>query len=362
MNNNNNLSFLVIGLGSIGKRHLRNLAALGVRDITVLRRERKPAPEPDLPPFQTETDLKSALAQKPDGVIIASPTAFHFSQAIAAAEAGCHILMEKPISHTMDGATSLLKAVNQNGVIFQTGFQFRFHPVLREIKNQLDIGAIGKIVSAQVHWGEYLPLWHPWEDYRQGYSARQDLGGGVVLTLCHPFDYLRWLIGEITNVSALVDQLSDLEIDTEDTAMILLRFNNRAIGSVYLDYAERPPQHTLLIIGQNGKICWNNQDASADVYLENGQKSLRLEPPKGFERNDLFVSELAHFIDCIQKHQQPLCTLKDGIAALELALAVKKSAEEKMEITLLMQYYGNNFPNPGYGRNGDQVRRLAIGV
>ncbi len=343
MKNVKNLSFLVIGLGSVGKRHLKNLAALGVENIHVLRRENKRPDDKDLPPFKIDTDLNAALARCPDAVIIASPTSHHLSQAMAAAEAGCHILMEKPIAHTMDGLNDLVKLVKQKGIIFQTAFQFRFHPVFQEIRALLKQGAIGSILSAHVHWGEYLPLWHPWEDYRQGYSARADLGGGAVLTLCHPYDYLRWLIGEIISLSAMVDKLSDLEIDTEDTAAIIIRFALGAIGSIYLDYNERPPQHSLTIIGHRGKIYWDNRDSAATVYLGDGQQAYRIDPPSGFERNDLFKAELKHFIECIESRQQPICGLKDGMAALEMALAIKKSAMEKRELNLAMQYYGNNF-------------------
>lgn len=341
-NHKNKISFLVIGLGSIGKRPLRNLAALGIENITVLRRNKEFPTADDLPRFEIETDLAQALRKKPAAAIIASPTAWHIQHALAAAAAGCHILMEKPISHSMDGVNELLKMVKQEGLVFQTAFQFRFHPVLREIKQLIDQNRIGKILSAQVHWGEYLPLWHPWEDYRQSYAARQDMGGGVVLTLCHPYDYLRWLVGEVTRLSAVVDKLSDLEIDTEDTALITLRFHNDAIGSIYLDYNEKPPQHSLMIIGQSGKILWDNRDGIATIYYDDGKSAQSLSPPRGLERNDLFINELAHFIECIQTRQEPACTLADGIAALEMALAIKKSAAEKREINLLMQFYGMN--------------------
>ncbi|MCU0644973.1 MAG: Gfo/Idh/MocA family oxidoreductase, partial [bacterium] len=239
------LSLLVIGLGSIGKRHVRNLHALGIEDITVVRRANVFPEEPDLPVFAIQTNLDAALERKPDAVIIASPTSLHLEQSIAAARAGCHILVEKPISHSLDGIETLRELVEQNQLVFQTAFQFRFHPVLRQIKELIAQQTIGTIISAHVHWGEYLPAWHPWEDYRQGYSARQDLGGGVVLTLSHPFDYMRWLIGEINSVSAIVAKLSNLEIDVEDTAMITFRFENGAVGSIYLDYIERPSQHRL---------------------------------------------------------------------------------------------------------------------
>lgn len=333
MNNSEKLSFLVIGLGSIGKRHVRNLHALGIRDITVVRRKSIVPAEPDLPSFAIQTNLNSALERKPDAVIIASPTSLHLEQSIAAARAGCHLLVEKPISHSLDGTETLRKLVQQNQLVCQTAFQFRCHPVLRQIKELIDQQTIGTIISAHVHWGEYLPAWHPWEDYRQGYSARKDLGGGVVLTLSHPFDYLRWLIGEINSVSATIGKLSKLEIDVEDSAMISFRFASGAVGSVYLDYVERPSQHRLEIIGQSGKIAWDNNTGIASVFSGETQQQ-KLEPPSGFERNSMFLSELSHFIDCVKSHQAPDCSLQDGIRALEIAEAIKLSSLQRTEVIL----------------------------
>jgi len=334
MSDSLNLSFLVVGLGSIGKRHLQNLGTLGIEDITVVRRENIFPEESVLPAFTIQTDLNSALQRKPDAVIIASPTSLHLEHSIAAAEAGCHILVEKPISHSLDGIETLRKLVEKNQLVFQTAFQFRFHPVLRQIKELIEQGAIGKTVSAHVHWGEYLPSWHPWEDYRLGYSARKDLGGGVVATLCHPFDYLRWLLGEITSVSATIDKVSDLEIDVEDTAMITLRFETGAIGSVYLDYVEHPSQHRLEIVGQAGKIAWDNSEGIANVFSHKNQQPEILAPPPGFERNTMFLDELSHFIDCIKTKRQPVCGFADGLRALEIVHAVKQSSLQRREIII----------------------------
>ena len=329
-----NLSFLIIGLGSVGKRHLRNLDRSGIKNISVLRRHNIVPDDPDLPAFCIQTDLARALQNKCDAVIIASPTALHLEHALVAAEAGCHIFMEKPISHSLEGIDRLTKLVAQHSLIFQTAFQFRFHPVLRQIKELIEQGAIGNIVSAHVHWGEYLPAWHPWEDYRLGYSARKDLGGGVVATLCHPFDYLRWLLGEITSVSATIDKVSDLEIDVEDTAMITLRFETGAIGSVYLDYVEHPSQHRLEIVGQAGKIAWDNSEGIANVFSHQNKEPEKLAPPPGFERNTMFLDELSHFIDCIKTKRQPECGFADGLRALEIVHAVKQSSLQRREIII----------------------------
>jgi len=188
------VKFLIGGLGSVGRRHLRNLIKLGERDILLYRTHRSTLPEAELAGFPVETDLRTALQHKPDAVIVSNPTALHMDVAIPAARAGCHLFLEKPVSHSLDGLDELDNALCEGGGRLLVGFQFRFHPGLQRLSRLLAEGVIGRPLSARACWGEYLPGWHPWEDYRQSYSARPELGGGVILTLCHPFDYLRWLL------------------------------------------------------------------------------------------------------------------------------------------------------------------------
>ena len=183
------------------------------------------------------------------------------------------------------------------------------------------------MVSTQAHWGEYLPDWHPWEDYRQSYSARQDLGGGVVLTLCHPLDYLRWLIGEVDEVQASVGY-TGLDIEAEDTADIQLRFTNGVMGQVHLDYVQRPSSHWLQIIGTEGTIRWDNADGIAHWYRADTKEWKASTLPEEFERNTMFMDEANHFLDCVRNEMQPGCTLADGIAVLRIALAAKRNGSQ----------------------------------
>jgi predicted dehydrogenase len=284
--------------------------------------------------FPVETDLPTALSHQPDAVIISNPTALHLDVAIPAAEMGCHIFVEKPLSNSMDSIEELETAVQKGGGQFFTAFQFRFHPGLKKIQHFLKNGSIGKPISANAHWGEYLPSWHPWEDYRLGYSARAELGGGVVLTLCHPLDYLRWLFGEVSSVWAYTANLSDLELDVEDTAEIGLRFSSGVLGSVHLDYCQKPPLHYLHIVGTEGTIHWNNADGIVRLYLASRGRWQDFSPPEGFSRNELFIAEMRHFISVIQGQETPACTLNDGIAALEISLAALNSQESGSEILL----------------------------
>ena len=283
------MRFLIAGFGSIGRRHLRNLLALGERDIVLYRTHRSTLPTDEIEQFPTESSLEAALGHRPDAVIISNPTALHLSVAIPAARQGCHILMEKPISHDLNGLDELRRALQQGGGQLLMGFQFRFHPTLRTAAGVIAAGEIGRPLAVRAHWGEYLPNWHPWEDYRQSYAARPELGGGVILTLCHPFDYLRMIVGEINSVSAMTASIPELDLNLDAVAEILLGF-------------QKMPHQA--------------------------------HPPADFERNWMFLAQMRHFLEVVRGEAEPLCTLADGERALQIALAALDSARQHREITL----------------------------
>ncbi len=321
------MKFMIAGLGSIGRRHLRNLVALGERDILLYRTHQSTLPDQELADFPVETDLGQALAQKPDAVIVANPTAYHLDIALPAAKAGCHLLLEKPISGRLDERVSeLQRIVTTKDLQVLVGFQNRFHPTLARIREIILAGALGRPLSFRVHWGEYLPDWHPWEDYRQSYAARRDLGGGVVNTLSHPLDYVRWLFGEVRSLTGTTAQVSGLALDVEDLAEITLGFENGVVGSVHLDYIQRPPEHTLAIIFERGLIRWDNASGEAKIYAADSTSWETLFPPEGFERNQLFLSETAHFLEVLRGGASSRCDLADGIRALELTEAIRRSS------------------------------------
>ena len=333
------MKILIAGFGSIGRRHFRNLLALGERDIVFYRRSpngtrQNSLDDSEIASYPVETDLQAALAHRPEAVIIANPTALHLPVAIPAARAGCSLFLEKPVSHNLDGIQALEDAVKTGGGTVYVGYQYRFHPGLLKLRELLHAGAIGQPHSVQVSWGEYLPGWHPWEDYRQGYSARADLGGGVVLTLSHPLDYLRWLFGEVRALWAFTGRQGSLDLDVEDSAEIGLRFQSGLLGHLHLDYHRRPPAHWLDVTGSQGVLRWDNADGAVQAWVINdGSKDnreqevqeARYPAPPGFERNHLFLAQMQHFLAVARRQAEPVCSLADGLQALRLALAVHES-------------------------------------
>ena len=340
------MKFLIAGLGSIGRRHFRNLIALGEKDIVLLRTRKSTLSDDELKDYPVETNLQEALQKyKPDAVIVANPTSMHLDVAIPVAEAGCHILLEKPVSHSLERLDVLQKAAERSGIRILIGFQFRYHPTLNQARELIQSNALGQILTVHAHWGEYLPQWHPWEDYRQSYAARSDLGGGVIVTLTHPLDYLRYLLGEVDSLWSFNGHISPLDLDVEEVAEIGLKFTNGAVGGVHMNYFQRPAVHHLEIVGTTGTLRWDNADgvlhfykfpASFGSYSDNQPAPVveTFSPPEGFERNQLFVAQTRHFLEIVRGESEPICSLEDGIMALRLALAAKESQRTGRIITL----------------------------
>jgi predicted dehydrogenase len=327
---------LVVGLGSIGRRHLSNLRRLMPEaHITVWRHARSAGAEQ----ASAEADrivygLDEALSPRPDMAILASPASCHVRTAAALASAGVHMLIEKPLSDSLDGVDALLDDCRRQRIVLMVGYHLRFSPSLTCLHHAIADGVVGRVLSVRSEVGQYLPDWRPGTDYRQGVSARRDLGGGVVLELSHELDYVRWLGGEIRSVSAETGQLGGLDIDVEDVAEILLRFTHGAIGSVHVDMLQRSATRTCKVIGAEGTLEWDGLDGRVRLFSAHDGRWTELCGPSdaGVNEsdagvNDMYVAELAHFIRCaVEGGDVPV----DGVAGrrvLEIALAAKRSAE-----------------------------------
>jgi predicted dehydrogenase len=303
------MRFLIAGLGSAGRRHLRNLLALGERDIVLYRTGRSTLPEDELAGFPVETSLEAALHRKPDAVIVANPTSLHLDVAIPAAKAGCHLLIEKPLAHSLEGVEELEAAVRK-GVRILIGFQYRFHPGLEAIRRWVREGAVGPVLFARAHYGDYLPAWHPWEDYRSSYSARPELGGGAILTLCHPVDYLMWILGEPVVRWAEARLAPQLDIQVESVAEIGLDFPNGVLASIHLDFIQQPADHHVEVLSPEGTLNWNQADGCARLFRGGSRTAEEELGSNGFERDDMFLEEMRHFLAVVRGEAEPNCGLE----------------------------------------------------
>ena len=343
------LRALIVGLGSIGQRHARNLRALVGDDVELLAYRARGLSHvieggiasdretvADRLGIREFTNLDEALARRPDIAFVCNPTRMHLAVAQRLAEAGCHLFIEKPVSDTLDGVDVLDRTVRDRGVVAVVGCQLRFHPLLRRVHGLLGEHALGRVVAARIAVGEYLPAWHPYEDYRTSYAARRDLGGGVILTLIHELDYAYWLFGAPRKLYAVGGHLSDLELDVEDTASILMDcgVDRRPLPvHVHMDFLQRPPTRSCEIIGTTGRLSLDLVAATLRRYDADGTLVEECSAAD-VERNRLFLDELTHFLACVRGDEQPLVPLADGITTLRVALAARHAIDTGRPATL----------------------------
>lgn len=318
------MKILIAGLGSIGRRHLRNLISLGEKDIVLYRTHTSTLPDDEFYDFPVELDLEKVFIDQPDAVIVSNPTALHMAVAEQAAKANSNIFLEKPISHSIESLMPFESALKTSRSVVFTGYQFRFNPGLEAIKKIISNKEIGRPISFQCNWGEYLPGWHPWEDYRDSYTANRDLGGGVVLTLSHPLDYLRWIFGEIRELYAVTGKFSDLEMNCEDTAQVLITYSNGVIGGLHLDYYQQPKKHELSIICSDGTIHWEYKTSGVHIEKASGE-IIEIGTNQIYERNQMYLDEMSHFLDICKKGVLPVCGYQDGKKVLQIAWGILQS-------------------------------------
>ena len=327
------MKFLVIGCGSIGKRHIGNLLNLGMLGAIAFDNQAQRREEVEKQfGISALSSLKEAWQHQPEAAVIAVPTGLHIPLALEAAEHGCHLFIEKPLSHDMENIDKLLQTVRDKNLFTLVGCNMRFHPGISKVKKLLSEGAIGQVVAARVEVGQYLPDWHPWEDYRQMYSARQDLGGGIILDAIHEIDYIRWMLGEVESVACFAGRLSHLEIETEDTAAILLRFAGGTIGELHLDYIQRAYSRSCHIIGEEGTIHWDYTEGQVRWYSAKTGQWQHFANPEGWEPNQMYLDEIAHFLRCLQGEEKTALDAAEAKRVLEIALAAKRASQEGIVI------------------------------
>lgn len=316
---------LVCGVGSIGERHLRNLLALGQEELAVFRSRLLPLRTIERE-FPTYTDLDAAIAEFcPEAAFITNPSAMHLSVALRCAQSGCHLFIEKPVSHRLEGLGELKAVCEQHDVLAMVGYMLRFHPLFQRVKQWLGEGAtspIGKPVSVRSSWGEHVADWHPWEDYRQSYAVRKDLGGGPALTLSHDIDLLVWMFGEAKRVIGLPNRAGDLETECEHGIDLLLGFEGGVTANVHLDYLQRPPQRSWGIVGTRGRATVDVVRGRMEVFTEGQSEEFAV--PEGFDRNDLFMAEARYFLECLDSNTRPSSGIAEAGETVRIALEALK--------------------------------------
>jgi len=319
------MKFLVVGLGSAGSRHTKNLIALGVSEVEVCSEWRRLSHfSSSGRRFRVFQNYQAALDARPEAVIVANPTSFHAAYVAQALKRGCHVYVEKPLAVSAEEALPLLDFAREGKTTVAVGAQLRFNPCLEQLKKLLAAGSLGQLLHVRVCMGEYLPDYHPEEDYRRGYAARRDLGGGILLTQIHDINYLHWLFGSFDSVYAIGGKTSRLEIDVEDNVSFLLKTPGGLALSVHQDFLQRPRVRTCAVVGDEGVVYWDYYGNSLRFVARTGAET-ELGPKVPLNRNQMFLNALKDFIVSAQNGTSPRTTLSDGIADLLVTDAVRNS-------------------------------------
>ncbi len=317
-------SFLVIGCGSIGRRHISNLKTLGLEQVSAfdIRKDRREQTKADFD-VKTHNTLQEGLSTNPDGVLICSPPHLHYDLALQALKNHSHIFIEKPISNTTKNLDNLINIAANKSKILMVGYNLRFNAALQEASRIITRGDIGRVLSIRSEYGQYLPNWRPNEDYRKGYITHDQTGGGIVLEESHEIDYVQWLGGETKKIFSTMGQVSDLEMQTEDMALMSLELADGILAQINVDCVQRGYWRQCKVIGTYGTLMWKSDTGIKIVGDEpENTKHLKIVP----DPNDAYIKELEHFIKCMEEGITPIVDGKKAKQVLEVALAAKESS------------------------------------
>lgn len=303
------MKLLLVGYGSIGKRHCRNASAAG-HEVVLLRHAQGSSNPDGLREYHS---YESALESEGefDGAIVCSPTSRHVEDTKHLVEHDVPFLLEKPAA--MDLSSTLeLKDVIKGFGRYDIAYNLRYHPALEFVKDFLP--NLGKIYSARIQAGGYLPSWREGVDYRDTISARKELGGGVHVELVHEIDYVVWFFGLPEKVFGYVNKISDLEIETEDICSALLKYADGSVVELHLDYLSHKPLRGFEIVAQRGTLSWSISDGKVMYYAEGKKAEQELfSVMSDYDFNDTYVKELEHFTDVIAGNTTPSVDIASAV-------------------------------------------------
>lgn len=320
----------VVGYGRIAQRHIENITkVLPHVNLIICRSSNADVEERDSDCLVTR-DFNEVLSFNPQIALIASPAPFHIEQAHTLAQKGVHLLIEKPLATSLNGIEPLFAECKKRKLTLMVGYNMAFSSALQAIKQVIDSGQIGKVLTVHAEVGQYLPQWRPEKDYRKTVSARADLGGGVLFELSHEIDYVNWLLGAVQKVSCLAQRSGVLDLDVEDYATLLLEGQDGAHATVSINMVQKIPSRSCRIVGVEGLIEWDYMKKELFVHIE-GQERVAVPIDEG-DANAVYLRMLQHFFECIETGQTPLVDGARALETLKIILAAKKSAEQGVSV------------------------------
>lgn len=294
----NQSPILVIGAGSIGERHIRNLWSLGYQNILVFRQRNLPFRDIGNAKVQVITNWNDVLVLKPFAAIICTPTAQHLQQTIDCMNYGMHVLVEKPLAHELIDAAKIIEVIKANNVLVQVAYMMRYHPLLQQVKLFVEQKKYGNLINIQTYWGEYLPSWHPWEDYRTSYAARKEAGGGAALTLSHDIDVANWIVNSsVSRFASFSNHHTALEVNTNAAFDLNIAYQNNVTAHIHVNYCQPIAQRWYKFVFDNAVLDIDFFKSSLTISTQNNIENIILD---SFDRNDLFIAQAKDFFQRIE--------------------------------------------------------------
>ncbi|NJN96691.1 MAG: Gfo/Idh/MocA family oxidoreductase [Anaerolineales bacterium] len=314
----------VIGCGSIGCRHLRNLHSLGYQDLLAFdpTEAARDYVKRELGVISLAT-LDEVWAQYPEVLLITAPTNLHAQLIQAAIQHQCHLFIEKPLSHGLNNLAELWTEIKEHGLISMVACNMRFHPGPATVKQLIEEETVGRVIAGRIQTGSYLPRWRPHQDYRQSYSASTEWGGAI-LDCIHEIDLALWYFGPAQVLAAAKTSASTIGLETDGLAEIILRHEAGILSNVHLNYVQHDYRRTCQVIGSEGTIYWDFNERRVQVYGPTGELIQTWPEPEGWLVNQMYLDELDHFLRAVQTGTPTVNPVGNGITTLKVALAARQ--------------------------------------
>lgn len=334
---------LVVGSGSIARRHLTNLRwLLPDAEVGCVSASGRPLTDGETIATAQMQSMAAAVAWAPDLAVVASPSPLHLDHACLLLDAGIPVLIEKPLSDSLERVRDALPLLARHHQCIEIAYNLRFLSSARRMKTLIDEACVGRILSLRIEAGQYLPDWRPQADYRRQVSANRSLGGGVLLELSHELDYVNWLFGRFDRVFCITANSGQLEVDVEDNADILLS-RDGLTAQIHLDFLQRRASRSCKVIGSTGTLYWDLIANRITLDSPSGEELLFSDPT--VNRNDMYVDQLRGFIEVAAGLAPPRITLDDGLAVLSMIEAMRKSATTGRQVLLPAQGLATAVPS-----------------
>lgn len=313
----------VVGLGNIATRHRRNLKQLFPNATLYAMSASGRLPQEKVNDVdQLVTTIEELIEYRVQLVIIASPAPFHAIHSIPLIESGIPVLIEKPVTATLDELKMLQGIASKYQTPVSIGYCLRYLSSALEMKRLLTLDKAGYLYHAHIEIGQYLPDWRPSKDYRESVSAKRSLGGGALLELSHEFDYAQWLLGELSLEHAVLRKTEELDLEVEDSADMLLSTPKQATVHMHLDFLQRHAYRQCRFVGSKGALEWDLIGNEIRFVSAQGIEILYSEP--SWDKNQMYTSMIRDFVALIQKLPNQCVSLTEAAKSVELIEHIKQ--------------------------------------